>query len=47
MAIKNRKRVKWLKKLWCKLHQFYKADPKYQKNVQRFVPYINNPKDDL
>ena len=42
MALKNRKRVKWLKKLWGKLHNLYKVDASFRAKVARYKPYINN-----
>ena len=41
MALKNRKRVKWLKKLWGKLHNLYKVDASFRAKIARYKPYIN------
>ena len=41
MALKNRKRVKWLKKLWGKLAYKYKTDKSFRAKVHKYKPYIN------
>lgn len=42
MALKHRKRKKWLKKMWRKLQYKYETDKAFRKKCAKYEPYIGS-----